>query len=140
MLSILVESDSCPTQNTPGPRSPGAATVTDTGVVERLSHNSKFSNLIISANMTKKNHAVKQEIFGCVKKMDDTEMKLKAQGSGFGASPPAATPQAGFSAAASRGVVSQRVGQTSWGYRNNSDIKPPLPVVDPERFYRSGEK
>jgi hypothetical protein len=22
----------------------------------------------------------------------------------------------------------------------NSDIKPPLPVVDPERFYRSGEK
>jgi hypothetical protein len=24
--------------------------------------------------------------------------------------------------------------------RGNSDIKPPLPVVDPERFYRSGEK
>jgi len=23
---------------------------------------------------------------------------------------------------------------------DNSDIKPPLPVVDPERFYRSGEK
>jgi hypothetical protein len=22
----------------------------------------------------------------------------------------------------------------------NLDIKPPLPVVDPERFYRSGEK
>jgi hypothetical protein len=22
---------------------------------------------------------------------------------------------------------------------NNSDIKPPLPVVDPERFYRPGE-
>jgi len=25
----------------------------------------------------------------------------------------------------------------SWG--NNSGIKPPLPVVDPQRFYRSGE-
>jgi PAS domain S-box-containing protein len=26
------------------------------------------------------------------------------------------------------------------GRVDNSDIKPPLPVVDPERFYRSGEK
>jgi hypothetical protein len=26
------------------------------------------------------------------------------------------------------------------GLGSNSDIKPPLLVVDPERFYRSGEK
>jgi len=25
-------------------------------------------------------------------------------------------------------------------FRSNSDIKPPLLVVDPDRFYRSGEK
>jgi len=39
MLSIQVKSDSFPTQNTPGPRSSGAATVTDSGVFRELSHN-----------------------------------------------------------------------------------------------------
>jgi hypothetical protein len=29
---------------------------------------------------------------------------------------------------------------TQLSYVGNSDIKPPLPVVDPERSYRSGEK
>jgi hypothetical protein len=30
--------------------------------------------------------------------------------------------------------------KTTAGKENNSDINPPLPVVDAERFYRSGEK
>jgi len=53
MLSIQVKSDSLPTQNTPGPRSPGAATVTDSGVVRVLSHNSKFCFFIYSDEYVK---------------------------------------------------------------------------------------
>jgi hypothetical protein len=63
MLSIQVKSESCPTQMTPGPRSPGAATVTDTGVVSGVGHNSKLFNIIFAVNITKNELAVKQEIF-----------------------------------------------------------------------------
>jgi len=63
MLSIELKSDSCPTQITPGPRSPRAATVTDTGVVSGVGHNSRLFNMIFAVNITKYELAVKQEIF-----------------------------------------------------------------------------
>jgi hypothetical protein len=61
MLSIQVKSDSCPTQITPGPRSSGAATVTDTGVVKRVGHHLQRSQFLIPQTMSKKNPAVKPQ-------------------------------------------------------------------------------
>jgi hypothetical protein len=54
MLSIQVKSASCPTQITPGPRSPGAATVTDTGVVRGIGHDCKLFSMIFLQQILQK--------------------------------------------------------------------------------------
>jgi hypothetical protein len=66
MLSIQVKSDSCPTQMTPGPQSPGAATVTDTGVVEGLIHKFIFPNFC-SGEYDKKKAGCQAGNFCCLK-------------------------------------------------------------------------